>query len=205
MRLIIVRHGETEVSVEDVVQSPNNPLSKKGILQAKEVGKHLLKYKVDIILSSPLPRVIDTANLINETLHKRIVINPLLVEVKWPSELEERKLDDPLVIEYKRLRNEKNSAKSDWHYSDEENFIDLKERAKKFLNELKGLNEENVLVVTSSTFMKVLVMVMCHGDGVDWQTYYDFLIFTRIKHTSISTFDLTEGGKWNLDSWNLNY
>lgn len=203
MRLILVRHGDTETKVEEGVQSPENPLSETGILQAKKVGKHLAKYNINLILSSPLPRARDTTELINETLQKKIVINDLLVEVKWPTILEGKKLDDPMVKEYRKLRNENNIAGTTWHYSDEENFIDLKTRARKLLDEIKDLKVETVLAVTSSTFMKVVVMVMCHGDDVTWETYFDFLDFTRPRHTSISTFDLDEKGKWHMDAWNM--
>ncbi len=202
MRLIVVRHGDTKIKVEDYVQPIENPLSEAGILQAKEVAQRLSDYKVDLVVSSPLLRARDTATIINETLHRDLTFNKLLAEVKWPTELEGKKLDDPKVVEYRKLRNEHNIAGSPWHYSDEENFIDLKTRARRLLDELKGLKGENILAVTHSTFLKVVVTVMCHGDKVSWPVYYDFLNFTRPKHTSLSTFNLTASGNWQLDSWN---
>lgn len=203
MRLIVVRHGDTKVKVEDYVQPIENPLSEAGILQAKEVAKRLADYKVDRVVSSPLLRARDTATIINETLHKDLVFNELLAEVKWPTVLEGKRLDDPEVAEYRKLRNEHNIAGSTWHYSDEENFIDLKTRARKLLDELENLKGENILAVTHSTFLKVLVTIMCHGDSVPWPVYYDFLHFTRPKHTSIATFNLVQGAKWQLAGWNI--
>lgn len=203
MRLIFVRHGDTVAKVEEGIQSPNNPLSELGIIQAKKVGHELVKYNIDAFLTSPLPRARDTSDLINETLHKEIIVNDLLVEVTWPTALIGKKLDDPMVEEYRKLRNENNIAGTLWHYSDEENFIDLKTRARKLLDEIKSLKVQTVLAVSSATFMKVIVMVMCHGDDVTWETYSDFLNFTIPKHTSISTFNLDEKGKWHLDMWNL--
>lgn len=203
MRLIFVRHGDTEVKAEEFVQSVENPLSEAGVLQAKEIANRLINYNIDLIVASPLPRTRQTAIIINETLRKPLSFNNLLAEVKWPTELEGKKLDDPKVVEYRKLRNKNNIAGSQWHYSDEENFVDLKIRAGELLDELKDLKGENILAVTHSTFMKVVVTVMCHGDNVTWPIYYDFLNFTRPKHTSISTFNLTNDGKWHLDSWNM--
>ena len=203
VKLIFVRHGDTELNVNEYVQPFSNPLSASGILQAKDVAKRLDNYNIDLILSSPLPRTRDTANIINEAVQKDIIFNDLLAEVKWPTELVGKKLDDPKVVQYKRLRNENNIAGSDWHYSNEENFIDLKIRARSLLNELMGLKGENILAVSHSTFMKVVVSVMCHGDNVTWPVYFDILNFTRPKHTSISTFYPTNDGKWHLDGWNI--
>ncbi|MBI2310588.1 histidine phosphatase family protein [Candidatus Collierbacteria bacterium] len=203
MRLVVVRHGDTEIKVGECVQEIDNPLSETGKLQAERVVKDLVLFNIDLIVSSPLPRARDTAIIINEALQKELCFNGLLTEVKWPSALEGKKLDDPKVVEYRNLRNEKNNSDVSWHYSDEENFEDIKNRAIKLLAWLKELRGENILVVTHSTFLKVVVSVMCHGDKLTWPIYYDFLTFTRPKHTSISTFNLSDKGKWNLDTWNM--
>lgn len=203
MRLIFLRHGDTEVSVDERVQKVSNPLSEAGKLQAKKVIKDLIPFNIDLIVSSPIPRARDTATIINDSLHKELSFSELLAEVKWPTKLEGIKTDDSKVVEYRNLRNEKNISDASWHYSDEENFSDLKDRATKLLEWLKELKGENILAITHSTFLKVVVSVMCHGDKLTWPIYYNFLLFTRPKHTSISTFNLTEKGKWNLDMWNL--
>jgi len=202
MRFVFLRHGDTEEKAEERVQEKNNPLSEAGKLQAAKVIKDLVPFKIDLVVSSPMPRARDTAMIINNSLQKEVVFSDLLVEVKWPTKLEGIRVDDPKVVEYRTLRNEKNVSDVSWHFSDEENFADLKMRAMKLLEWLKGLKGENILVVTHSTFLKVIVAVMCHGEKVVWPIYYDFLTFTRPKHTSISTFNLTDKGKWQMDIWN---
>lgn len=203
MKIIFVRHGDTTVKADDVVQSTDNMLSPEGVLQAKNVAEKLLDHDFEIIVSSPLPRAIDTANIINEKFNKKLIINNNLAEVKWPTILEGISVEDPKVVGYRQLRNKNNVSDISWHYSDEENFVDLRNRAVKLLDELVELRVENMLVVTHSTFMKVLVTVMCHGKDVTWPVYYDFLTFAKPKHTSMSTFELDEKGKWHMDSWNL--
>lgn len=203
MKFLFVRHGDTVVSADDFVQPVDNQLTEGGKKQAKAVAEKLIDYHVDLIVTSPMPRTKDTAKIINQVLNKKLTENQLLVEVKWPSVLEGLKTDDPRVIEYRKLRNEKNIDDPSWHYADEENFIDLKKRAKKLLDELKAIEGNNILVVTHSTFMKVIVTVMCHGDDVLWPVYYDFLKFTKPRHTAISTFDFDTKGQWHLESWNI--
>ncbi len=61
MKLIIVRHGETEENTKDIVQGhlPGH-LTKKGIKQAKAAGLALKREKIDAIFSSDLKRTRDT-------------------------------------------------------------------------------------------------------------------------------------------------
>ncbi len=203
MRFIFLRHGDTEAKVEEVVQRINNPLSEAGKLQAEHVVKDLVPFKIDLMISSPFPRARDTSMIVNKSLQKELIFSDLLAEVKWPTELEGISVSDPRVVDYRKLRSDKSVSDVSWHYSDEENFVDLKARAAKLLGWLKGLKGENILVVTHSTFLKVIVSVMCHGENVTWPIYYDFLSFTRPKHTSISTFNFTDKGKWQMDTWNM--
>lgn len=107
MRLIFLRHGDTKARVEEVVQERNNPLSEEGKLQAKKVVVDLIPFNIDLVVSSPLPRARDTAQITNESLRKELSFSELLAEVKWPSELEGKKTDDPEVAKYRSLRNEK--------------------------------------------------------------------------------------------------
>lgn len=61
MRLIIVRHGETEDNKKGIRQGHTpGKLSKKGISQSKKVGKRLSKESFDIIYCSDLRRAKQT-------------------------------------------------------------------------------------------------------------------------------------------------
>ena len=62
MRLIFVRHGETILNKKRIIQGQSNAkLNKKGLMQAKLVGKRLRKEKIDFIFSSDLIRAKRTA------------------------------------------------------------------------------------------------------------------------------------------------
>ncbi|QUI23783.1 histidine phosphatase family protein [Vallitalea pronyensis] len=64
-RLFITRHGETEWNLERRVQgSRDSKLTKKGIMQAKKLGKYLADTPIDIIYTSTSGRAVDTTKLI---------------------------------------------------------------------------------------------------------------------------------------------
>ncbi len=66
MRLIVVRHGESECNATGVVSTNDTPLSEIGREEAKLTAKCLKKYKIDKIYSSDLPRAAETAQIIAE-------------------------------------------------------------------------------------------------------------------------------------------
>ena len=65
-RLILVRHGETELNANRIYFGRLNPsLNKVGIEQIKKTKEKLLKYEYDHIYSSPLLRAKESAEICN--------------------------------------------------------------------------------------------------------------------------------------------
>ena len=61
MKLILIRHGETIANTKDILAGIcDTALSKKGISQAKKLGKRLEKTKIDKFYSSPSKRALQT-------------------------------------------------------------------------------------------------------------------------------------------------
>lgn len=86
-QLYLVRHGETEENVAQILQGrmPGH-LTEKGKQQARDLAKTLKRdYEpFDIMLVSDLQRTLDTANIINEQLHiTQLLPCPLLRERDW--------------------------------------------------------------------------------------------------------------------------
>ncbi len=69
MRLLLVRHGETEGNVQRRLQGAEDPLTERGRRQAREVATHL-SGRVDVVAlyASPYPRALDTASAIGAEL-----------------------------------------------------------------------------------------------------------------------------------------
>ncbi len=84
MKLIIVRHGETEANVKRVNQGHSHgKLTDKGIKQANRLGKRLMRKKIDIIYCSDLWRTKHTA---------RIIRKYVKAPIKYVKEIRERDL-----------------------------------------------------------------------------------------------------------------
>ncbi len=68
MRLILVRHGETDQHVKGILlgQKIDAGLNRNGISQATKLALRLKKEKIDTIFSSDLKRAKETARIIND-------------------------------------------------------------------------------------------------------------------------------------------
>ncbi|MFQ5934300.1 MAG: histidine phosphatase family protein [Dehalococcoidia bacterium] len=88
MRLILVRHGETDANREGRIQGiGNDPLNATGRSQAAALGEHLETYKLDAVYSSPLARALETA----EAIARHHNLRP--IELKGLQELDIGELD----------------------------------------------------------------------------------------------------------------
>ena len=75
MRLILVRHGQSEANANGIVQGRlDYGLSGLGVVQAKRTAERLRHEQVDRVLTSPLRRASDTAAVIAAA--RGIVIEP---------------------------------------------------------------------------------------------------------------------------------
>lgn len=96
MKIILVRHGEAEHNVGLVKDDLQSRLTDKGKHQATITGKYLSKYTFDLVLTSALPRTIETAELIlKENKHKPKTIKNLdIFNELGPRNLPKEVLDD---------------------------------------------------------------------------------------------------------------
>lgn len=83
--LILTRHGETDWNVKNLMAGWSNKpkLTETGEKQAKDLGEALIPWNVDLIFSSPLLRTRKTAEIINKSLNKQIVLLEGLKERSW--------------------------------------------------------------------------------------------------------------------------
>ena len=83
LRLILIRHGETERNSEARLQGGKSdiPWSEKGRKQAHSVGLALQGEKLEAIYSSPLKRALDTAQAISVHHHLKVQTDDALAEI----------------------------------------------------------------------------------------------------------------------------
>ena len=81
MKIFYIRHGQTDWNVKKIVQGTTDiPLNKTGIMQAKEAQKKVMDKNINLILSSPLSRAKETAEIINEVLGVELILDERLRE-----------------------------------------------------------------------------------------------------------------------------
>ena len=80
MSLILVRHGETALNAARILQPADTPLSERGLLQAAAVAKRLAGHGIAGIMSSDLPRTMQTAQALAEATGVPITTTELLRE-----------------------------------------------------------------------------------------------------------------------------
>lgn len=72
--ICLVRHGETEWNAQGIIQGQMDiPLNARGIQQAEECAVHLREEKYDVLITSPLRRAKQTAEIINRNWHIPLV------------------------------------------------------------------------------------------------------------------------------------
>jgi alpha-ribazole phosphatase len=144
MKLILVRHGETEWNVKGRVQGQADiALNRKGLEQAKKVGFRLKKEPIDVIYCSYMKRTRQTAASITR-FHKVPVVYSNLIKERNFGKLEGMDTD-----EYRRIRDESGLPFHLYRPPGGENYTDLEKRVKKFLTMLKKKHSKQTVVVVS--------------------------------------------------------
>ena len=201
-QIYFVRHGESECNIKNIWQGEKEPLSEEGIRQAKILAERFLHIQVDIVLASADERARQTATIVHEVIQKPIEFRNDLVEMRKPSEMHGRPMLDEKAQEIQKLLIEHNHD-PDWHYSDEENFLDRKTRVARVANILLERQEQIFLVVTHATFIRTMLLYMLLGDDLTSQNYYQFLRFFHVFNTGISLCRyLDDESRWQLVHWN---
>ncbi len=195
-RFYFVRHGETLLNAEHTRQSAEGLLSEKGRRQAEQVGLYLERFHIDRILTSTYPRAKETAALINTYLNVPVITSPLLAERRNPSEIIDKRTDDP---EVERIVDQMDLAyhEDDYRYSDEENFADLKKRAKKCLSLLARQGARRMCVVTHHHFLKMLIACMLYRERLHAADFTKLSFFNVSDNAGIT---VCEFHPWKLFS-----
>lgn len=81
MRILLIRHGQTDWNIQDRVQGSSDiPLNETGIQQAYATKDMLKEYKFDVVISSPLIRAKQTASIVCEDRNNIIITDCRLAE-----------------------------------------------------------------------------------------------------------------------------
>lgn len=191
MKLIIVRHGETEDNLDGIVTGQSNAeLSKKGMEQAKLLAERLKNEKIDFIYCSDLKRTKDTLSGVLKYHHVPVVYDPLLREKTQGT------YDGKSEQEYQEFR-EKYRHIARWRPPKGENFYDVKKRARMFTERLLRDHKPTDTI-----------LVISHNG---WKTiFFSYLLgISRLKaftnkfdNTAVSIVELSQDGNHQVKLMN---
>ncbi len=149
MNLYVVRHGETVWNKEGRVQGITDiPLTEKGISDALKLRDLVKSLNIDVVISSPLKRAIETAKLITDYRFP-INIDDRIKERDWglnegANINEVDRIDCWDVILNTKVQNI-------------ESIQDFMYRVSEFIEDIKvRFKDKNVLVVTHSAVSRVI-------------------------------------------------
>lgn len=171
-----------------------------GIKQARKIASRAAKLPFEIIITSDFTRALQTAEIIRRRVPWKLVITKLLREEKHPSELTGLHRTDPKAVRIKKLLY-KNRNRRAWHFSDEENFFDFRDRMKKFLKFLEKRKEENVLVIGHVMATRMLIGLMVFGEVLTPDMYQKMKDRLSLKNTGVNVCEFLDG-QWKLITWN---
>ncbi len=145
MKLILIRHGETEENNKGISQGQmNTQLNQKGIEQSKELAQKLKSTIFQAAYSSDLDRAIDTCKIILKH-HPNIKLNTY-------KELRDQSkgiFEGTLNSDRKNFFKENNIRYEDWKPEGGENLWEVWDRTIPFLKQLeKKHKNETVLMVS---------------------------------------------------------
>jgi broad specificity phosphatase PhoE len=205
--IYFVRHGETVLNAEHIRQGPEGPLTDKGRAQALATAKRFPfgKGRPQAIIASPYERTKETAEIIAKELNMFVKYSDLLVERKNPSEVVGH-WGEELKVKQIMDRMDKSYHADDLRISDEENFTDLKKRAKKLLKYIKHRPEERMIMVTHGIFLKMVASYMTYGEALTASQYNTLSYFNPITNAGMAICTYThhwfKKDEWKILVWN---
>lgn len=145
-KLYFIRHGLSEMNKSGhYAGTIETPLSEEGRAQAKAAGQKAKDLDIDLIVSSPLSRALETAQIIARQIgypEDKILINPLFIERSW-GDWEGKPFRPIKEDEFDTIPNAEKSH-------------DLVDRAGKALDFLNSLPAQHILVASHGTFGRAL-------------------------------------------------
>lgn len=177
-KLILVRHGQTEMNAQSLYFGKlNPPLNELGINQAYEAKNKLLNIDYDIIYSSPLERARQTAEICNY-LDKEIIYDSRLEEINFGifEGLTFKEISEQYPNEVKEM--EKNWKS--FNYITGESLEELYQRAVSFLETLDYTKDN--LIISHWGIINCIISYFVSGT---LDTYWKF----KVDNCSIVIFE----------------
>ena len=189
----MVRHGETDANVTDMIQGQSDvPLNSDGLKQAELAGQRFKGIRFDAVYSSDLSRALVTARSIAGT--DEIILTPALRE--WHLGHWQGRCIADIAVEFPQEYAAFKANSSDFRPAGGESIRELCDRSASFLKQIAIEQAgKKVLCVTHGGFLRATLL-----NVMDMAKYPER---ARVDNTSISCIRTCDGGNtWQLVFWN---
>lgn len=177
-KIYFVRHGQTDYNLKEIIQGAVDiELNETGIKQAYDAKEKLKNIHFDKIYSSPLKRAKKTADIISEKRDVKVEVEDRLREICFGIN-EGNKYG---TYDYKGFWNYNNPHL----YPEAENVRDFLKRVSDFLDTLKNIDAENILLVAHGGVSKA---VTAYFKGIPEDGQIDEL--AKIENCQMLQFEL---------------
>lgn len=200
--IYFVRHGQTDRNIEPATMNPwdvDSQLNEKWIAQAKKAWKDfaITWEKIDLIITSPLSRAKDTAELIVKELWYEVEIiedDRLKEQLAWKlkDHTHNQMRKEFWVETSKELRYIYKLKKYNWV----ENIDEFEERVTKSFNEIKDkYTWKNILIVGHNWTFRVINKII--NNITSEETHFDLPSCPNAKILKLANYTKNN----NLDKW----
>ena len=185
LRLILVRHGQTDANLHHVLQGQSDGLlNATGLQQAEALARELKSVPINRIFSSPLRRAKATAAAIARYHNLQVKTEDLLRE--WNCGL----LDGVPAEVFRKELQRFAGPLSSFRPEGGETLLEVRQRADEFLRRLVAEGrDQTVLVCTHGDFMRALISLLQQIDLEQASGIF-------FENASYSILEL-EDGRWN--------
>lgn len=175
IKICLIRHGETDWNANGIIQGiTNTDLNEKGKNQAVQCAKFLSKERWDLLVTSPLIRAMNTANIIANNLHINIQVMEEFAEKHYGNAVG-------------------SSLRSQTVYADAgEQFLVFKKRVLTGFERIKGrYSNQKILLVAHGDVIQVILTTLFHSNEYN----------ITVNNASVSEIEFNNG-KWTLKYFN---
>ena len=188
-KVYIVRHSKTDFNEQNRYSGRTNlSLNAYGKQQAKELTKHVQNLSIDIIVSSPLKRAIETAEIIRPNGHK-IIVDTAFIERSVG--IYEGLTKDEAKKQYPDLYQKNITRILDDAPTNGETIIEVQDRVFEGLDKIKKIYQnKNILIITHAFVAKIINKYF--NPDISESDFFDFVLQTaEIKEYQIKMFNLS--------------
>lgn len=168
VNIIVVRHGVTQTNIDNIVNGQlDEPLTKEGEKQAKQLVGQLEGRDIEAVYSSPLTRAVATAAPVAQKINEAITIERRLIEVNV-GRFEGRPHAEAKKELGLTVRELLNTYTYDFTPYGGESSDEVEARVRSFIDDLRQAPYKTVLIVTHGGIIR-WIHYLCTGEKIQAQ------------------------------------